>query len=174
MFSEGQLGQLRSFPEITSDELIRYLHADGGYLAFVSPGGRGSVDRLGMLVQLCTLPWLGFVPDDVTAAPAAAVARVAERLGVTPMALLLYGKRDQTCSDRPRTPTTCWRRPRSSSPGPQPNGQLLRRHQRRDPHRTRQAGCRRLPAAAVLRTHRHPSSVMTGQRSSEHEKRDLP
>ncbi|TDD02953.1 DUF4158 domain-containing protein [Nonomuraea deserti] len=42
------------------------------------------VDRLGMLVQLCTLPWLGFVPDDVTAAPAVAVARVAERLGGDP------------------------------------------------------------------------------------------
>jgi hypothetical protein len=31
-----------------------------------------------MLVQLCSLPWLGFVPDDVASAPAAAVARVAE------------------------------------------------------------------------------------------------
>ncbi|MEV4016794.1 hypothetical protein AB0J35_40495 [Nonomuraea angiospora] len=30
-----------------------------------------------MLVQLCTLPWLGFVPDDVGSAPSAAVARVA-------------------------------------------------------------------------------------------------
>ncbi|MGW2155766.1 hypothetical protein [Nonomuraea sp. NPDC001699] len=36
-----------------------------------------------MLVQLCSLPWLGSVPDDVASAPAAAVARVAERLGVT-------------------------------------------------------------------------------------------
>ncbi|MGW2156889.1 hypothetical protein [Nonomuraea sp. NPDC001699] len=27
--------------------------------AFTSPGGRGPVDRLGMLVQLRTLPWLG-------------------------------------------------------------------------------------------------------------------
>ncbi|WP_188197333.1 DUF4158 domain-containing protein [Nonomuraea sp. SYSU D8015] len=52
-----------------------------------------------MLVQLCTLPWLGFVPDDVTAAPPAAAARVAERLGVIPAALRLYGKRDQTRSD---------------------------------------------------------------------------
>lgn len=52
-----------------------------------------------MLVQLCTLPWLGFVPDDVASAPPAAVARVAERLGVSPKALRLYGKRDQTRSD---------------------------------------------------------------------------
>ncbi len=33
---------------------------------------------MGVAVQLCTLPWLGYVPDDVTAAPAAAVARLAE------------------------------------------------------------------------------------------------
>ncbi|MEV8631589.1 DUF4158 domain-containing protein [Streptosporangium sp. NPDC051023] len=45
--------------------------------------------------MLCTLPWLGFVPNDVTAA----AARVAERLEVTPATLRLYGKRDQTRSD---------------------------------------------------------------------------
>jgi TnpA family transposase len=99
MFSEEQLEQLRSFPEISADELIRYFTPTAADAAFVSPGGRGAVDRLGMLVQLCTLPWLGFVPDDVASAPSAAVARVAERLGVAPAALRLYGKRDQTRSD---------------------------------------------------------------------------
>ena len=99
MFSEEQLEQLRSFPEISADELIRYFTPTSADVVFVSPGGRGPVDRLGMLVQLCTLPWLGFVPDDVASAPPAAVARVAERLGVAPAALRLYGKRDQTRSD---------------------------------------------------------------------------
>ncbi|MFG1687698.1 DUF4158 domain-containing protein [Nonomuraea sp. NPDC049269] len=100
MFSEEQLEQLRSYPEIASDELIRYFTPTAADVAFVDPGkGRGTIDQLGMLVQLCTLPWLGFVPDDVAAAPAVAVARVAERLGVTPAALRLYGKRDQTRSD---------------------------------------------------------------------------
>ncbi|MEO3884515.1 DUF4158 domain-containing protein [Nonomuraea sp. B5E05] len=99
MFSEEQLEQLRSYPEITSDELIRYFTPTAADVAFVSPGGRGPVDRLGMLVQLCSLPWLGFVPDDVASVPPAAVARVAERLGVASAALRLYGKRDQTRSD---------------------------------------------------------------------------
>ncbi|HEY9525177.1 MAG TPA: DUF4158 domain-containing protein [Thermopolyspora sp.] len=98
MFSEEQLEQLRSFPEISADELIRYFTPTAD-AAFVSPGGRGLVDRLGMLVQLRMLPWLGFVPDDVASAPPAAVARVEERLGVAPAALRLYGKRDQTRSD---------------------------------------------------------------------------
>src|ERR1039457_5848521 len=66
MFSEDQLEQLRSFPEISRDELIRYFTPAAGDVAFVDPGrGRGAPDRLGMLGQLCTLPWLGFVPDGV-------------------------------------------------------------------------------------------------------------
>ncbi|GII94365.1 DDE transposase [Sinosporangium siamense] len=80
--------------------MIRYFTPTAADVAFVDPGrGRGPVDRLGMLVQLCTLPWLGFVPDDVTSAPPAVVARLAERLGVAPAALRLYGKREQTRSD---------------------------------------------------------------------------
>jgi hypothetical protein len=94
MFSEDQLGQLRSFPEVSRDELIRYFTPMAGHVAFVDPGrGRGAPDRLGMLVQLCTLPWLGFVPDEVRSAPSAAVARLADRLGVDPAALSLYGQR---------------------------------------------------------------------------------
>lgn len=100
MFSEEQLEQLRSFPEISADELIRYFTPTSADVAFVDPGrGRRSVDQLGMLVQLCTLLWLGFVPDDVASAPPAAMARVAERLGVSPAALSLYGHRAQTRSD---------------------------------------------------------------------------
>jgi TnpA family transposase len=100
MFSEDQLEQLRSFPEISRDELIRYFTPATGDVAFVDTGrGRGAPDRLGMLVQLCTLPWLGFVPDDVRSAPPAAVGRLADRLGVEPAALSLYGQRAQTRSD---------------------------------------------------------------------------
>ena len=38
---------------------------------------------LGAAVQLCALPWLGYVLDDVTAAPAVAVGRLSQRLGVS-------------------------------------------------------------------------------------------
>ncbi len=53
-------------------------------------------------MQLCTLPWLGFVPDDVTAAPPAAVARLAERLQVPAGALGRYGEREQTRTEHLR------------------------------------------------------------------------
>src|SRR5258708_20131316 len=100
MFSQEQYEQLRSFPEINRDELFRYFTLTPADVAFVSPGaGRGPADRLGMAVQLSALPWLGFVPDDVASAPAAAVARLAEQLGLDPGALGGYGRRPHTRSD---------------------------------------------------------------------------
>ena len=70
MFSEEQLEQLRSFPDVGRDDLIRYFTLTRADVGFVDPGrGRGPADRLGLAVQLCTLPWLGFVPDDVASAP---------------------------------------------------------------------------------------------------------
>jgi len=42
---------------------------------------------LGLAVALCSLPWLGFVPDKVSSAPRAAVVRLAEQLRVDPGAI---------------------------------------------------------------------------------------
>jgi hypothetical protein len=51
---------------------------------------------LGAAVQLCTLPWLGFVPDDVPSAPVAAVGRLSRRLDIPMGELRGYGEREQT------------------------------------------------------------------------------
>ncbi|NKV18000.1 DUF4158 domain-containing protein [Rhodococcus hoagii] len=69
------------FPEISREELFRYFTLTPADLAFVDPGrGRGPAERLGLAIALCTLPWLGFVPDRLVTAPPVAVARVAEQL----------------------------------------------------------------------------------------------
>lgn len=103
MFSEDQLVQWRSFPDIGKDELIRFFTLTPADVAFVDPGrGRGPSDRLDLAVALSMLPWLGFVPDDVATAPPVAVARLAERLGVDPAELGGYGRREQTRSDHLR------------------------------------------------------------------------
>lgn len=57
---------------------------------------------LGAAVQLCTLPWLGFVPDDVPEAPPAAVARLSQRLGIPVGELRSYGARGQTRTEHLR------------------------------------------------------------------------
>jgi TnpA family transposase len=100
MFTEEQLEQLRSFPDISRDDLIKYFTLTPADQAFVDPGrGRGPTDRLGLAVQLSALPWLGFVPDEVVSAPLAAVARVAEQLGLNPAVLQGYGQRAHTRTD---------------------------------------------------------------------------
>ncbi|MEV0352214.1 DUF4158 domain-containing protein [Nonomuraea sp. NPDC050680] len=46
--------------------------------------GRGPDARLGLAVQLCTLSWLGFVPDELLQVPQAAVQRLATQMAVFP------------------------------------------------------------------------------------------
>jgi Domain of unknown function (DUF4158) len=103
-FPEDHVERLRTFPDIGRDDLIRYFTLTPADVAFLDPGragpGRGPADRLGLAVTLATLPWLGFVPDEVRAAPPATVARLAERLGLDPVVLAGYGQRarpDRSC-----------------------------------------------------------------------------
>jgi TnpA family transposase len=103
VFAEEELTRLRGFPEIGREELFRFFTLAPADVAFVDPGrGRGPADRLGLAVTLCTLPWLGFVPDDVGAAPAVAVARLAGQLEVDPGVLRHYGRRPKTRTDHLR------------------------------------------------------------------------
>jgi len=103
VFAEEELERLRGFPEIGRDELFRFFTLAPADVAFVDPGrGRGPADRLGLSVALCTLPWLGFVPDDVVAAPPVAVARLADQLGVDPGVLRIYGRRAKTRTEHLR------------------------------------------------------------------------
>jgi hypothetical protein len=106
LFSDDQLEALKGFPDIDKDELIRFFTLTPADVAFVDPGrGRGPADRLGLAVQLCTLPWLGFVPDEVRAAPPVAVGRLAQRLRVDAAVLAGYGERPQTRTDHLRLVT---------------------------------------------------------------------
>jgi hypothetical protein len=97
LFSDDQLEALKGFPDIGKDELIRFFTLTPADVAFADPGrGRGPADRLGLAVQRCTLPWLGFVPDDVRAAPPVAAGRLAQRLRVDAAVLAGHGERPQT------------------------------------------------------------------------------
>ncbi|MCE7011757.1 Tn3 family transposase [Kibdelosporangium philippinense] len=103
VFADEELERLRGFPEIGRDELFRFFTLTPADVAFVDPGrGRGPADRLGLAVGLCTLPWLGFVPDKVSTAPPVAVARLANQLGVDPAVLRSYGRRAKTRTEHLR------------------------------------------------------------------------
>ncbi|MFE4799822.1 DUF4158 domain-containing protein [Streptomyces sp. NPDC056708] len=101
VFSDEELEGLRSFPAIGKDELIRYFTLTSADQAFLSKFRRAQ-NVLGAAVQLSTLPWLGFVPDDVPSAPPAAVGRLARQLGVSVAGLAGYGERGQTRTDHLR------------------------------------------------------------------------
>nr|WP_245718399.1 DUF4158 domain-containing protein [Nocardia miyunensis] len=102
VFADEELQRLREFPEISRDELFRYFTLSPTDLAIVAPQGRRAGVRLGLAVILCSLPWLGFVPDKVTAAPPVAVTRLAEQLNVDAAQLCSYGRRAQTRSEHVR------------------------------------------------------------------------
>src|SRR6266581_1418001 len=95
--------RLRSYPDIGREELARFFTLTRKDLGFIDNlgrgGGRGPAARLGLAVQLCTVPWLGFVPDDLWSVPQAAVLRLANQLAVFPGVLEQYGLRAQTRSD---------------------------------------------------------------------------
>ncbi|MFD7843355.1 DUF4158 domain-containing protein [Nocardia sp. NPDC059764] len=97
VFAAEELARLREFPEISREELFRFFTLTPSDIAFVAPGrGRGPEDQLGLAVALCPLPWLGFVPDKVAAAPNVVVARLADQLKVDASQIRSYGRRAQT------------------------------------------------------------------------------
>jgi Domain of unknown function (DUF4158) len=103
VFADQELEALRRFPEIGHEDLFRFFTLTPADVAFVDPGGgRGPADRLGLAVTLCTLPWLGFVPDEVAGAPQAAVARLAGQLGLDPEVIGAYGRRAKTRTEHVR------------------------------------------------------------------------
>jgi len=103
VFADEELARLREFPEVNRDNLVRFFTLTSTDLAFVDPGrGRGPAERLGLSLTLCTLPWLGFVPDDVRAAPPVAAARLAAQLQIDPSVLRAYGRREKTRQDHLR------------------------------------------------------------------------
>lgn len=102
-FSSAEIQELESWPaELGRDELVRYFRLAGEDVDWVNRTARGAPNKIGLAVQLCALPWLGFVPDDVRSAPSAAVARLATQVGVEAGALRYYGSRGQTRTDHLR------------------------------------------------------------------------
>jgi hypothetical protein len=80
--SRAELARLGAFPEaIDRDDLAEHFRLSGDDLEFVR-AQRGAASQLGIALQLCALRWLGFIPEDLAGAPAAAVESLAVALDV--------------------------------------------------------------------------------------------
>ncbi|MDQ6837686.1 MAG: DUF4158 domain-containing protein [Actinomycetota bacterium] len=89
--SDAELAQLDSWPaEIAQSDLAAYFTLSVEDLRWLRSFRSSAAVRLGLAVQCCALGFLGFVPADVAAAPAEVTARLARRVGVSPVALGRY------------------------------------------------------------------------------------
>ncbi|MGC9221811.1 MAG: Tn3 family transposase [Solirubrobacteraceae bacterium] len=94
--SDTEVERLESFPDqIDERELARYFTLDTHDLEFVRRQ-HSTAGQLGIAVALCSLRWLGFVPDDLPAAPAAAITTLSAVLDVPAHAIFDYSVRPQT------------------------------------------------------------------------------
>jgi hypothetical protein len=102
--SDAELAQLSGFPaEIADEDLVTYFTLVDADRCWLLDEHRGAANQLGLGLQLCTLPWLGFVPDDFASAPPAAVRRLADQLDVDVGVLVDYGGwQDRTRRDHLR------------------------------------------------------------------------
>ena len=96
--SAAERRELGAFPGQTGPEDVKvFFELSPDDLRFALTHRREA--RLGVAVQLCSLRWLGFVPDDLVELPQPALLSLCEQLEVDPDDLAVYGTRDQTRSD---------------------------------------------------------------------------
>ncbi len=100
VFPAEEPARLRGFPGVGRAGLIRYFALTGADEAFVRRVRAGR-NVLGVAVQPCALPGLGFVPDEA-AAPAATVGRLSQRPGIAMGEPRGYGGRERTRTDHLR------------------------------------------------------------------------
>lgn len=94
-----RLSQLQA--EIPQAELIKFFTLSAADLDEIRKR-TGDHNRLGYAMLLCSLRYLGFVPDNLTDASGFVVNHVARQLEVPPESLSLYGSRSKTRTENTR------------------------------------------------------------------------
>jgi TnpA family transposase len=94
--SDSERERLSGFPaEVPSEDLFSYFTLDGSDRALV-PVRSAPSNRLGFALALCAVRYLGFCPEDLSAAPEGVLWYVSEQLGVPAAARKGHGERAQT------------------------------------------------------------------------------
>jgi len=82
--SDPELARLSSWPEeIAVEDAVTYFTLSAADLSWLA-GFNRQHNRLGVAVQLSTLPWLGWIPDDLAGCPPLALDRLADALAIAP------------------------------------------------------------------------------------------
>jgi hypothetical protein len=93
---DAETERLGAFPEtIDWRDVVRFFSLDGEDLVFVR-AQRGAANQLGIALQLGALRWLGFVPEDLPAAPPEVLAALSAALDVHPREVFEYAVRAPT------------------------------------------------------------------------------
>ncbi len=97
--TDAERNRLSGFPEeIVSEDLYAFFTLTGPDRAAI-PARSAPANRLGFALALCAVRYLGFCPENLSAAPGDAVWYVSEQLGIPVEALKSYGERPQTRTD---------------------------------------------------------------------------
>jgi hypothetical protein len=81
---DPELARLSSWPdEIAVQDAVTYFTVSADDLSWLT-GFNRQQNRLGVAVQLSTLPWLGWIPDDLAGCPPIALDRLAQALDIAP------------------------------------------------------------------------------------------
>jgi len=97
--TDAQRERLNRFPDdLPRDDLSAYFTLSGADIEIIK-SQRHEHTQLGFALQLCTLRYLGFVPNDLSTVPVAATTFIGHQLKLTPAAIQDYGRRTHTRTD---------------------------------------------------------------------------
>jgi hypothetical protein len=97
--TDAERDRLRRYPsDVPPEDLAAYFTLSDRDLIQVRRQ-RGGPNRLGFALQLCTLRYLGFMPDALHSVPPAVLAHLAQQVGGPPDSFTAYGERPHTRTD---------------------------------------------------------------------------
>jgi len=95
-FTDAERQRLNNFPsDIQYQDVVKFFTLSESDKAQI-PIHSAVPNRLGFTLQLCTLRFIGFIPNDFNNAPSVVINYLSEQLEVDPKALTEYGTRFQT------------------------------------------------------------------------------
>ena len=94
--TKAEREQFSSFPKApTEDDIITFFTLGKKDLTLIHKRS-GDYNRLGFALQLATLRYIGFIPEELENVPLNIVEYLAQQLNINPKRFALYGKREKT------------------------------------------------------------------------------